>query len=144
MAKAKGKKISMTDARLNALSIRITELSNVVARNNYVPAIVGTVGEAICPRVAARLTALERELMTKTIGRVLGKSPHLAADFTPPKMQAPDLRPWPPSALYKLAADMVSDQERGSLERAFELAKRISRAARHELIVKLTDLNRGA
>lgn len=112
------------DARM--ISNRLDEQSKRIRANE----------EAICPRVAARLTALERR-----IGIPLSK------------VQAPDLRStidfgsrdpitrWPTAALDKLAADLNADAQREYINDAFAIGKKLSRAARHELITKLLDLN---
>lgn len=135
--------------------------SHSAAIDGNIDAELTLLREAICPRVAARLTALERkanadaEESTK-LGRRLELQEREQARLVravfgapeQPKVQAPDLRSsadrvnWPPGALSRLAADMARDQERHTLDRMLEHAELLSRAARHELIVKLTDLNR--
>lgn len=147
--------------------------SHSAAIDGNIAAELTLLREAICPRVAARLTALERKAnadaeestklerrlelqereQTRIARSVFGapKHPLTRAAFirnTYPKVQAPDLRSsadrvnWAPGALDRLAADVVRDQERDTLNRMLEHAELLSRAARHELIVKLTDLNR--
>lgn len=139
MAKAKTKKPArqalpnqagwnrIAEGRLNDLAARLDML---VETTNDALKQIDSLDKAICPRVAARLTALERHAMSPA---------ERAVPLSPYERSYRDVMNQKPER----TGSALQPGERYLVTNLLAIAQtRMSRAARHELIVRLTDLNR--
>lgn len=185
MAKAKNKPCSPPDVPQDALrraladilylDKRTLSLATMVARLEKNDQRIKTLEEAICPRVAARLSQLEanramiqahidglnreHNKLCKVVNEVVNdnadKSDRLAARLDTLEREPAPRTSGPGSGYEGLYRDIFAEEptrrsnhlsmnERYLVTNIVAIASgRMTRAARHELIVRLTDLNKG-